>query len=127
MFLDVISYGYLLLIINNLRNPALNHNPQVPRSNRGFATKDIKGLAQASPFRIFRLWRICATTDNHIDCLCMVSQVCGTEMRVPLHHLHRLPTAHFLHCITRCAVLHQPRRPAMAQIVPAEVFNSRRS
>ena len=38
MFLDVIGYGYLLLIINNLRNPALNHNPQVPRSNRGFAT-----------------------------------------------------------------------------------------
>ena len=57
MFLDVISYGYLLLIINNLRNPALNHNPQVPRSNRGFATKDIKGLAQAS----------CRIPDDHIS------------------------------------------------------------
>ena len=48
MFLDVISYGYLLLIINNLRNPALNHNPQVPRSNRGFATNRYKQLSPVS-------------------------------------------------------------------------------
>jgi hypothetical protein len=53
----------------------------------------------------------------------MTRHVCRRQVRVPPHHRGRLPAAHLLQVVQRCAVLDQPTGSGMAQIVPAEVLD----
>ena len=48
----------------------------------------------------------------------------GREVRIASHHRRRLPAPELLKNVQRCPVLHVPRRPGVAQIVPTEALDT---
>jgi len=70
-----------------------NHNPQVPRSSRGFATTEFKGLAQASPFCFSALRQDCATRHPDIHRAGMIGQILRIQTRKPRQLKLPVPTS----------------------------------